>query len=118
MKTLPYIVAALIAIGAATTIAVLTYTAIAALYQRHLNTRRDKTERNTGWTHYSRPDNEGRWVIGVERRHGDTTYANIMMHTLHADVDDITRIDAENRAMLRAVQYNTTGARYTGKGPR
>ena len=114
MKTIPYIAAGLIAISVTITIAVLTYTALTALYHHHLNTRRQKAERNTPWTHYSRPDDQGRWLIGVERRNNDTTYADIVINTLHADVDDVTRIEAENRAMIRAMQYNTNDTRHTG----
>jgi hypothetical protein len=74
--------------------------------------RREEERRATPWSHYSRPDltSVDQWEVGIERVADDGAVLNrVELTRLSAD-DMEGRLNAEGRAITRALDYNEARA--------
>jgi hypothetical protein len=100
LKALP--ATALLIVVIATT-GFLVWTMYVGVRERNLR----KVRKAAKWSHFSRPNRDGNWEIGVHRVTSDERVLDefVMVH-LPGDVSDSERIDAEGKAMIRAGQFN------------
>jgi hypothetical protein len=103
MKALPYIGLAGVILVAAALVLWLVHRAIT----RRRAARLEKARRETPWTAFRTPDENGKWVLGVERTWRGHVFERIQTHgPLPADIPDVDLLEAEATALYQASRYN------------